>query len=206
LKKLDKNAVGLSKISIQTGTSHGGIVLPDGTMAKVNVDFNCLMELGKVAREYGLGGAVQHGASTLPEEAFGHFVNYEGLEIHLATNFMNMWYDNIPASFKNEIYKYLDVSAAGERKSDMTDEQFYYKNRKSAVGPFKKQSWDLPEDVRAKIGKAWEDQFIKLFTLLGLKGTAQIVAKTVHPVAIAPLESDYFVEDAAGEDVAGLAD
>jgi fructose/tagatose bisphosphate aldolase len=206
LKKLDKNAVGLSKVSIQTGTSHGGIVLPDGTMAKVSVDFNCLLELGKVAKEYGLGGAVQHGASTLPEEAFGHFVNYEGLEIHLATNFMNMWYDNIPASFKEEIYKYLRDTASGERKTDMTDEQFYYKTRKNAVGPFKKQSWNQPEDIRAKIGKAWEDQFTKLFTVLGLKGTADIVAKTVHPVVVLPLEKDYFVGEAETEDVTGLAD
>ena len=59
---------GISKISVQTGTSHGGVPLPDGTVAKVKVDFDTLAALSKSTREeYHLGGAVQHGASTLPE-------------------------------------------------------------------------------------------------------------------------------------------
>ncbi len=86
-------------------------------MAKVSVDFNCLKELGKVAREYGLGGAVQHGASTLPEEAFGHFVQYEGLEIHLATNFMNMWYDHIPAELERRNLQIPARTAAGRTQT-----------------------------------------------------------------------------------------
>lgn len=207
LKKLDPKAVGLSKVSIQTGTSHGGVVLPDGSIAKVAVDFNCLKELGDVAREYGLGGTVQHGASTLPEDAFGHFVQYEGLEIHLATSFMNIWYDHIPAELKAEIYKWLDDNAASERKPDMTDEQFYYKARTSAIGPFKEQAWNLPIKVRDEIGAAWETQFSKLFTLLGLKDTSKIVSETVHANVVEPQEIDYFVAvSAIDEDVSDLAD
>src|SRR5882672_3622814 len=58
--------VGISKISVQTGTSHGGVVLPDGTIAKVQIDLDALKALSQEARaKYGLGGAVQHGASTL---------------------------------------------------------------------------------------------------------------------------------------------
>src|SRR5215217_3517334 len=69
-----RELAGISKISVQTGTSHGGVVLPDGTMAQVNVDFDTLGALSEAARrDYGLGGAVQHGASTLPAEAFGRF-------------------------------------------------------------------------------------------------------------------------------------
>jgi len=60
---------GLSKVSIQTGTSHGGVVLPDGSVAPVALDFDTLRRLSTVAREeFGLAGCVQHGASTLPEE------------------------------------------------------------------------------------------------------------------------------------------
>ena len=44
------NFTGLSKISIQTGTSHGGVVLPDGSIAKVNLDFGILLKLSRVAR------------------------------------------------------------------------------------------------------------------------------------------------------------
>src|SRR5262249_19302188 len=81
----------LSKISVQTGTSHGGIVLPDGKIADVKLDLAALEALSKVARdEYGMAGAVQHGASTLPENAFDHFPRIETAQIQLATNFPNI--------------------------------------------------------------------------------------------------------------------
>ncbi|MGB9864364.1 MAG: class II fructose-bisphosphate aldolase, partial [Candidatus Saccharicenans sp.] len=40
------NVVGVSKLSIQTGTHHGGVVLPDGTLAQVAIDFDVLKRLG----------------------------------------------------------------------------------------------------------------------------------------------------------------
>ncbi len=207
LAKLYPKAVGLSKVSIQTGTTHGGVVRPDGSIAKMAVDFNCLKELGTVAREYGLGGVVQHGASTLPEDAFGHFVQYEGLEIHLATSFMNKWYDHIPADLKADIYHWLDANLASKRKPDMTDEQFYYKTRWNAIGVFKQQAWNLPASFQKEIGEAWEAQFTRLFALLGLKGTAKIVADTVHARVVEPVENDYFAgEISIDEDITGLAD
>src|SRR5437867_8851025 len=50
---------GISKISVQTGTSHGGVVLPDGSIAKVQLDLDALKALSADARsKYGLGGAV----------------------------------------------------------------------------------------------------------------------------------------------------
>ena len=58
---------GISKISVQTGTSHGGVVLADGSIAEVKLDLQALAALSETARSvYGLAGAVQHGASTLP--------------------------------------------------------------------------------------------------------------------------------------------
>jgi fructose/tagatose bisphosphate aldolase len=198
---------GLSKISIQTGTSHGGVVLPDGTIAQVTVDFDTLRKLSRVARSvYGMGGAVQHGASTLPESAFGKFVEAEACEVHLATNFMNMFYDRISDSFRQEIYAYLDKNNAADRKPDMTTEQFYYKTRKSAVGPFKKQSWQLPQEERDVIRNAWEEQFAKLFHLLGLAGTRKYVEKFIKPVFIQPVLRDYLGEAAEAENVSDLAD
>jgi fructose/tagatose bisphosphate aldolase len=198
---------GLSKISIQTGTSHGGVVLPDGSIAQVEVDFETMHKLSQIARKkYGLGGAVQHGASTLPEEAFGKFVEAEACEVHLATNFMNMFYDQIPHEFREEIYKYLGEKFASERKQGMTDEQFYYKTRKNAVGPFKAQSWGLPVAVRDSLGKSWEAQFSKLFHLLGLTGTQKFIQQTIRPVNIQPAVKDYLGENSNFEDVSDLAD
>src|SRR5450830_372716 len=51
-------AIGVSKVSVQTGTSHGGVPLPDGGVAEVKLDFEVLRVLGEVARTYGAAGAV----------------------------------------------------------------------------------------------------------------------------------------------------
>ena len=207
LAKEGANLTGLSKISIQTGTSHGGVALPDGSIAKVKVDFDTLKRLSQVARrDYGMAGAVQHGASTLPEDAFGKFPETETCEIHLATGFMNMFFERLPEALRNEMYAYLREKQASERKNDMTDEQFYYKVRKNAVGPFKAQSWALPLSVKEQINKDWESQFTKLFHLLGTKGTRQYVEKFIKPVVIQPNVKDYFSEAAWIESVADLAD
>ncbi len=198
---------GLSKISIQTGTSHGGVVLPDGSIAEVDVDFETLRNLSRVARqEYGLAGAVQHGASTLPEEAFGKFVEYEACEVHLATNFMNIFYDHIPETLRREMYAWLDVNALSERKAGMSDAQFYYKTRKNALGPFKAQIYALPEEVKERLGVAWEAQFRRLFAALGLADTRPIIERFACPMLVTPRLSDYVGEEVAAEDVSDLAD
>lgn len=200
-------AAGLSKISIQTGTSHGGVILPDGTLAQVAVDFDTLRHLSQVARrDYRLGGAVQHGASTLPESAFGQFVKAEAVEVHLATNFMNMLFDRLPGDLKAEMYRYLDEKFASERKPDMTPEQFYYKTRKNSIGPFKAQLWNLPSDVKDGIRLAWEEQFSRLFELLGLAGTRKLVDQTVQSIPVKPERSFYLGEEAGAEEVSDLAD
>ncbi len=198
---------GLSKISIQTGTSHGGTVLPDGSIAKVTLDFDTLRNLSRVARkDYKLGGTVQHGASTLPEDMFDKFPQNEAIEVHLATNFMTMWYDNIPDGFRDEIYAWLDANFGSERKPGQTDEQFYYKMRKNAVGPFKAKAYALPEADKAKFSAAWEAQFDDLFHLLGLQGTRQYVEKFIKPAKVAPQLSDYLGETEAAELADDLAD
>ncbi len=207
LQRLSPKSVGLSKISIQTGTSHGGVVLPDGSIAQVNVDFDTLLNLSRVSRSaFQMGGAVQHGASTLPEDAFHKFVESEAIEVHLATNFQNMVYNQLPEHLKAEMYAYLDIKSAAERKPGMTDEQFYYKTRKNAIGPFKAQTWQLPEDVKASITKALESQFTRLFNSLGIRNTRRYVDQTIHPVVINP-SVKFFLGGLAGEeDVSDLAD
>jgi fructose-bisphosphate aldolase, class II len=186
---------GISKISVQTGTSHGGVVLPDGTMADVKLDLQALAALSKVARdEYGLAGAVQHGASTLPSNAFGNFPRIETAEIHLATNFQNMVFDHprLPSALKERVRSWLDENGAGERKSGDTEEQFYYKARKKAIGPFKRDFWSLPEDVRTAIAADLEKTFSFLFEQLNVNGTQEqvnqfIQAPMQHHAALKPV-------------------
>ncbi|HEU4800686.1 MAG TPA: aldolase [Gemmatimonadales bacterium] len=176
-------ADGISKISVQTGTSHGGVVLPDGKIADVKLDIDALRDLSRVARErYGLAGAVQHGASTLPSNAFGNFPRVETAEIHLATNFQNIVFDHpsLPADLKRRMYAWLDENAQSERKADDSDDQFYYKARKKAIGPFKRDLWSLPENVRAAIAVDLERTFAFLFEQLNVNGTADLVDRFIQ--------------------------
>lgn len=201
------NLEGLSKISIQTGTSHGGVVLPDGTVAKVKVDFDTLLALSRVARnEYKTAGAVQHGASTLPQEAFGKFVESEACEVHLATNFQNMLYDRLPKPYMSAVYAYVNKHYGVDRKPTQTDEQFHYENRKRALGPFKQAFWDLPAGEKSTVTEAWEQQFGMLFEQLALAGTRKYVDQTISLVKVNPLREFYFGKEVEQEEVKDLSD
>lgn len=181
-------AKGLSKLSVQTGTSHGGVVLPDGSLAKVKIDFDTLKTLSEIARkEYGLSGAVQHGASTLPEEAFDMFPKTGTSEVHLATGFQNIVYDSkhLPAKFREEVYGFIKQEYSKEWKEGQTEEQFIYGTRKKGFGPLKDKWWQLPGEVKEPIMKALEAQFGLLFEKLKVIQTMDIVKKTVKPVIVA---------------------
>ncbi len=182
-----KGSKGISKLSVQTGTSHGGVVLPDGTLAKVSIDFETLRALSSLARkEYGLSGCVQHGASTLPEDAFNMFPDTGTSEVHLATGFQNMIYDSahLPAEFRHEVLNFIKQEYAKERKEGQTEEQFLYSTRKKGFGPLKKKWWDLPASVKDPIMKELEAKFGLLFGKLKVVNTREIVGRTVHPVVV----------------------
>ncbi|MCD6289244.1 MAG: class II fructose-bisphosphate aldolase [Anaerolineae bacterium] len=207
LKSYGGDLPGLSKISVQTGTSHGGIVLPDGSIARVALDFDTLERLSRLAREeYGMAGAVQHGASTLPEEMFHRFPETETAEIHLATGFQNLLYDHeaMPAEFVEKIYAYLSTHHADERKPGDTDTQFFYRTRKRAFGPFKAEWWGLPESVRQAFGETLEEKFSFFFGKLNVVNTKDLVAKYVKaPEIHKPMPG---TAAAADDDSKGLAD
>lgn len=178
---------GLSKLSVQTGTSHGGVVLPDGTLAKVKIDFETLRTLSDLARkEFGLSGCVQHGASTLPEDAFHMFPETGTSEVHLATGFQNIMYDSaaLPAEFREEVYTFIKQEYAKEKKENQTEEQFIYSTRKKGFGPLKKKWWDLPADVKDPIMDELGAKFALLFEKLKVTNTTEIVKKTIKPVVV----------------------
>ena len=172
---------GLSKVSVQTGTSHGGVPLPGGGVAEVKLDFGALERLSAVAREYGMAGAVQHGASTLPEELFHRFPQVETAEIHLATGFQNLLYEHpaFPADLRRQIEGWCQANTADERKEGETDTQFLYKTRKKALGPFKRELWELP--TKEQILADQEAKFRFLFEQLGVAGTRELVDRYVRP-------------------------
>ncbi len=207
---LPKGMKGVSKVSIQTGTSHGGVPMPDGSVAEVSIDFDRIREISKIAREeFGISGSVQHGASTLPEEVFDNFPGYDTVEIHLATGFQNMVCDHevLPGALREAMRKYCGEHHSNERKEGQTEEQFFYKARKRALGPFKRQLWDLPPEVKEPIMRDFEAKFSFLFDKLGVIDTKEIVAKWVptdaanrpERKAMATGDSMAFVNEGEGE-------
>ena len=186
LAKLGGDYAPVSKISVQTGTSHGGVVLADGSIAEVAVDFETLGKLSDAAKKLGMGGSVQHGASTLPETAFGKFAEVDAVEVHLATAYQNAYYDSahFPAELKQAVYSHLAEAHASERKDGMSDAQFYYKTRKSGFGPFKKEMWSLPEETKQAIYAELQPRFELVMHELGVAGQGDLIETYVKPIDV----------------------
>ena len=182
---------GIIKLAIETGAVHGGVVMPDGSIAKVRIDFDTIKKLGEIgSKHYNLAGVVQHGASTLPPEAFSKFPEHDTLEVHLATQFQNIIYDNLPLGLKERIYNWLNENLRFEREPQQTNPQFIYKTRKKALGPFKKEIYMLPADIKKNIYRKLKEEFSFLFQQLHLHNTRQIVEKFVVPTKVEDKLSD----------------
>jgi fructose/tagatose bisphosphate aldolase len=177
----------ISKVSIQTGTSHGGVPMPDGSVAEVSIDFDTLARLSAVARdEYRLAGCVQHGASTLPDDAFDNFPANGTAEIHLATGFQNIIYDGggLPDGLRAEMMAWCRDNCADERKEGETEEQFLYRTRKKAIGPFKRQLWTLPDEAASTVAANLRARFDLLFDELNIAGTRAHVERFITRVPV----------------------
>jgi hypothetical protein len=120
--------------------------------------------------------------------------------------FQNLLYDLLPEDLRDEMYAFLDKNHSDERKEGQTDDQFYYKTRKRAIGPFKPQLWDLDQAVLSQIEGTWEDQFQALFERLNVVKTRAMVESNLTPVLVAPNLKQYLADSGGEEDVKDLAD
>ncbi len=173
-------AESINKVAVQTGTSHGGVIDPDGSVRRVTVDLTTLRDLSTIARkEFGLAGAVQHGASTLSESQIGAFPGIGAAEVHLSTEFQNIMFDHpsFPVELKHDIEQHVMKTCQSMRAKGQTDEQFVYKQRKHAWGPFKQQIASIPADARNAIAASLEDKVKRLFRSLRVNGTRDLVNK-----------------------------
>lgn len=207
--QLPSDMTGMSKVSVQTGTHHGGVVLADGSLADVNVDFSILSKISSVARdEYQIGGTVQHGASTLPDEYFAQFAQSEAIEVHLATGFQNIIMDHklFPQDLLKKMYAWLDKNKADERKPDQTDEQFYYKLRKKAWGEFKRQTWEIKDEIQTELRKALKERFSFMYHQLNVVKTQDLVQSVAQPIVVKKDEKEFVAHSKTPDDVKGLAD
>jgi hypothetical protein len=95
----------------------------------------------------------------------------------------------------------LRENAKDERKPTDSDEQFLYKTRKKALGPFKRAFWDLSDDVKARLSSVYDEKFGFLFEQLAVGGTAAAVTRNVSaPEQHRPAPSEATVGVAAAPD------
>ena len=188
LSRLEKVAgekfEGIRKIAVNDGTSHGGVPLPDGSVADVAIAFEVLEMATKAGREFGWAGSVQHGASTLPPDAFSLFPKYDAVEVHLATGFQNILLDDgvykVPG-LQSAIERHLVDKFTGEWKEGQTFAQFAYKTRKKVNAPFKFIFWTMPASIREVVADKLYNQFGFLFEQLGVVDTTELVEKYITP-------------------------
>ena len=81
--------------------------------------------------------------------------------------------------FRSEIARWLHANASDEAKPGDTEEQFIYRTRKKALGPFKRALWEVP--TLATILDAQRATFDRLFRQLGVAGSTAIVERFVEP-------------------------
>ena len=186
--ELPAGTTGLGKVSVQTGTRHGGVVTADGSTAEMPLDVELASRLSAIARdEYGLPGVVQHGASTLTLQQQGRLPDAGVIEVHLATGFQNSILDHpaLPSELvermKDELVGPVRHAEGGKHGAAVTSEQRFYQNRWQAWGRFKRSLWTLPEDVRAAIGATLEERFAELFTALGVAGRRDALSRIPRP-------------------------
>ena len=98
--------------------------------------------------------------------------------------FQNALYQHpaFPAALHREIEAWCFSNAADERKAGQTDQQFVYTTRKKAIGPFKRQLWDL--EMKDEILAAQRRKIGYLFTELGVNDSRAMVERYVHPVEV----------------------
>jgi hypothetical protein len=86
---------------------------------------------------------------------------------------------HFPSELRQKIYAWLKVNAIDEKKETDTEEQFIYKTRKKALGPFKKEIMGLSKEIREAIAKEVEEKFDFLFEKLKVINNKELVLKYV---------------------------
>ncbi|WP_171181347.1 class II fructose-bisphosphate aldolase [Ruegeria sp. HKCCD8929] len=201
------NQPGLTKLSIQSGTRHGGNVQADGSFGDMPVDFDLIEDLSAACRDpHGLGGCVQHGASMLTLEKISKLPAAGCIEVHLAAAFLNAVYDNLP----DELVQRADVWAkehfSDEWKSDWSEAQFLHHARRYPIGPFKQDWWQATachDAVRNAVYRSAVAYFkaLRVENTSGLIRTA-ITQKPVQWTAPVLTESTGRTDESAIQDLA----
>jgi hypothetical protein len=140
---INRHHPGLTKISVQTGTRHGGNILADGSVGEMNVDFDLITQLSAKCRiPYGLAGCVQHGASMLSLAKISRLPQHDCIEVHLAAAFLKVVYDCLPIRLVQHADEWIKATFIDEWQSDWSEPQFLHHGRRYPIGPNKRAWWD----------------------------------------------------------------
>lgn len=159
----------VSKIAVQTGTEHGGKIDENGNVVEMPVDFELIKRLGKSAQEAGLAGIVQHGASTLPLGSLAKLPAHGVVEVHLATAWQNIFFENLPQELKSEMEGYVRENFLDELQDVWSASQAQYRLRKKALGPFRGKIEALKMEQKQPILDAWRNYATQIFTALKVR-------------------------------------
>jgi hypothetical protein len=86
---------------------------------------------------------------------------------------------HFPEGLRTRIYDWLKTNAASEKKEGETEEQFIYKTRKKALGPFKKEILGFSQDIRDAITKEIEEKFDFLFKQLNAINNKELIDRYI---------------------------
>lgn len=180
-------AAAFGKVSVQTGTRHGGMADASGKPTRMPLDLGLARELANVARAKGFGGIVQHGASTLQPDQFKALPGAGVVEVHLATRLQDIIFDSasFPVPLLEEMRAVALTSDAGPAErggaSGGSDGHLFRQKRWSLWGPFKRRLLDLPLVVRERLADEVADWAATLMVDLGLAGRATAIARLYGP-------------------------
>lgn len=172
------------KLSVQTGTRHGGIVLADGSCGNMVLDLSLVSDLSKLVRQkYGIAGLVQHGASTLSLENLKCLPEHGVIEVHLATGIQNIVFDHpaFPEDLRTEMIARLatvsqnpEGDASLTQDDELTAAQRFYHARWEAWGLYKAELWQIPSESTAAIGETletWVEALLHALQVVGQRET-----------------------------------
>lgn len=189
---------GMIKLSIQSGTRHGGNILADGSFGDMPIDFTLIDALSQACRDlFKLAGCVQHGASMLAMDKMAKLPAAGCVEVHLAAAFLNAVFDNLPQELVKTADDWVKTNFADEWKSDWTEAQFLHHARRYPIGPFKQSWWDA-EECHLAVRDAVYDCALGYFNALQVGNTKKLVEDIIRH---APVEWSQPMLTGTGEGI-----
>ena len=129
-------------------------------------------------------GAVQHGASTLPDELFHRFPAVETAEIHLATGFQNALYEHpaFPQELHREIEAWCFANAPTSASPTRPTSSSCTRPARRRSGRSSAQLWDLDDEGRDPRRPAAQDRVP--VHRARVNDSREMVERYVHPVEL----------------------